>query len=399
MQETPQVIPRIRSGQLAMVGYIVCGLGALASLVIGYIKSQRNGLDFQWHGSDFILRGVDPWRAYLAGSNQILTHSPPNYAHELYILLLPLGAMQYPIASRAWYALNVIFSIAAVWLVGEIYEMDRARRLLLLLLLWGSLPFRNGLYAGQQAVLELFFFSLVFYLTGNLGRGIALGLSIAKYSFAPILVPVLFFRRKFELLAWSLIPPVVGLLAVWGFVHGSFIRLAIEPLLVNRTGICPGAGDIMTLIENIFGYRSPIATLIPVSLAILYAWHIARDEDRSPSEDMACISVGSLLLVSHLLYDYIFLIAPLAYAFQKMRGPMRWATFGIVGFFWYAETLGRLTAVTRQTFSLQLMSAALFLGLLSILELDIRAAVCDSSLVRSAGSIDVIEAHIQQPTA
>ena len=178
MQETTQVIPGIRSRKLAVLGYIVCGLGALASLVMGYIKSLRNGLDFQWPGTHFILSGIDPWRAYLAGSNQILTQSPPNYAHELYILLLPLGAMPYAFASRAWYALTVILSLAAVWLVGQIYEMDRSRRLLLLLLLWGSLPFRNGLYAGQQAVLELVFFSLVFYLTGNLGRGIALGLSM-----------------------------------------------------------------------------------------------------------------------------------------------------------------------------------------------------------------------------
>ena len=399
MQETPRVVLGIRSGKLAVLGYIVCTLGALASLVMGYIKSRQNGLDFQWPGSHFILRGIDPWRAYLAGSEKILTRSPPNYAHELYILLLPLGATPYRFASHAWYALNVILSLAAVWLVGEIYEMDRARRLLLLLLLWGSLPFRNGLYSGQQAVLELVFFSMVFYLTSNLGRGIALGLSIAKYSFAPVLVPVLFFRRKFELLAWSLIPPVVGLLAVWAFVHGSFTRLAIEPLLVNRIGVCPGAGDIMTLIEHIVGSRSLIATLIPVSLAILYAWNIARDDDRSPSADMARISVGSLLLINHLIYDYVFLIAPLAYAFQKMRGPMRWAIFGIVGFFWYVETLGGLSARTQDSFPLQLVSAALLVGLLSILELDIRAAVGDNSLLRSGGSTDGTRAHIQQPTA
>lgn len=78
----------------------------------------------------------------------------------------------------------------------------------------------------------------------------------------------------------------------------------------------------MTLIEHILGSRSPVATWIPVSLAILYAWNISRDEDRGPSGDMACISVGSLLLIKHLIYDYIFLIAPLAYAFQRMRGLM-----------------------------------------------------------------------------
>ena len=199
MRESPQAIPRIRPGKLAVLGYTVCGLGALASLVIGYINSLRNSLDFQWPGSYFILRGIDPWRAYLAGSEQILVRSPPNYAHELYLFLLPLGAMPFALASRAWYALSVILSVAVVWLVGQIYDIDPARRLMLLFLLWGSLPFRNGLYAGQQAVLELVFFSMVFYLPGNLGRGIALGLSIAKYSFAPVLVPVLFFRRNLEI--------------------------------------------------------------------------------------------------------------------------------------------------------------------------------------------------------
>lgn len=375
MRESQQAITRTRPGKLVVLGYILCGLGALASLVMGYINSLRNSLDFQWPGSYFILRGIDPWRAYLAGSEQLLAQSPPNYAHELYLLLLPLGVMPFAVASRAWYALTVILSVAAVWLVGKVYDLDRAQGLLLLLLLWASLPFRNGLYAGQQAVLELVFFSMVFYLPGNLGRGIALGLSFAKYSFAPVLVPVLFFRRKFKLLGWALIPPAAGLLAVWGLVHGPFTRLAIEPLLVSRIGVCPGAGDIMTIIEHLLGSRSPIATWIPVSLAVLYAWNISRDEDRSPSADMACISVGSLLLIKHLIYDYVFLIAPLAYAFQRMRGPLRWAVFGIVGFFWYFETLGGLSARTQDSFPLQLASAALLIGLLSVLEWHMRAAV------------------------
>ena len=128
----------------------------------------------------------------------------------------------------------------------------------------------------------------------------------------------------------------------------------------------------MTLIEHILGSRSPIpcgfqslcrffmpgtSRAIKIEVRLGYGSHQCRKS----------------AAIDHLIYDYVFLISPLAHAFQKMRGPMRWAIFRIVGFFWFVETLGGSSARTQESFPLPLASAALSVGFLSILELDIRA--------------------------
>jgi hypothetical protein len=359
---------------------LVLATGATLSLVKAYrdatSSAVSSSMDFQWSGSYLLLQGIDPWQRYLQGTTfqplSVPNYAHPNYAHEFYVLLLPFGAMEFSTAVRVWYFVTVALSIVAVLLLARIYALDRWQQAGLLFVFWGSLPFRNGLSVGQHATLILVLFLLVFFPFARAGRGLALGLSLSKYSFAPVIVPLFAFRRELVLLAWAIVPPAVGLLVVWMMLGGNVLQLAIEPLLVNRTGVSPGAGDIMTLISIATGGNSILIFAIPAACAIGYAFMLSRQRDRTSAELLACSSVATLLFVKHLIYDYVFLVVPVAYAIRHLPLASRSIVCGVAAFFWYIESIVGLSPMTQDSVPLQVASALLLVSVLGVLEVEMR---------------------------
>jgi hypothetical protein len=206
----------------------------MVSLYAGIRNSLLRSQDLQWSGAHLALQHIDPYSQFLNHDpeHRILFSQVPNYLYELYILLLPLGALSFPHAKPVWLLLNCLFAILAVFLLRRIYDLPRSQAFLLLLRLFCSTPFRIALGAGGQSLFELLLFCLLFYFTRPTGQGIALGLSYSKYSFSPVVFLYLFFRRRFRVLAISFIAPLIGLLAIGFLVHRSPVTLSTEPLAV-----------------------------------------------------------------------------------------------------------------------------------------------------------------------
>jgi hypothetical protein len=303
--------------------------------------------DFQWSAAHLALHHIDPYRQYLIHDPQhlILMSQTPNYLQELYVLLLPLGAVNFLTARSIWAALNCLFAALIIVVLRRLYTLDLARTLLLALLLLASTPFRIVLGGGQQSLLELLFFCLVFYATGRIQRGLALGLSYSKYSFSPVLFLYMAFRRQYRVLAVSLLPPLLGLLALWFLVRGSLTTLATEPLAVSRVGVTEGLGDLMTLIhvvcDNILS-ASRISQLTYVAALLAsttYAFFLSRRRDLTPQMEIAPLAVASLMFFTHLTYDYVFLIVPLAACLAAPLHKPKVLVLSAIGLIWYGVKL------------------------------------------------------------
>ena len=303
---------------------------AAVSLYAGVRNSLSRSQDFQWSGAHLALQHIDPYSQFLSHDpeHRILLSQVPNYLHELYILLLPLGALSFSHAKPIWAIINCLFAVLIAFVLRRIYDLPGSQTLLLLLLLFSSTPFRIVLGNGQQSLLELLLFCLIFYFTKPTGQGITLGLSYSKYSFSPVVFLYLFFRRQFRALAISLALPLLGLLAMGLLVHGSLITLATEPLAVSRIGVTAGLGDLMTIILTFFHniLPEPLTGKLMYAAALLasgaYAFMLSRLSSPSPRRDAAALAVASLMFFTHLTYDYVFLAIPLAAA---LAAPFRWA--------------------------------------------------------------------------
>jgi Glycosyltransferase family 87 len=314
-------MPEMRARPIVWINAALI-LPAAVSLFAGIRNSLSRSQDLQWSGAHLTLQHIDPYSQFLRHDpeHRILLSQVPNYLHQLYILLLPLGALSFSQAKPIWAFLNCLFAVLIALVLRRIYDLSRSQALLLLLLLFSSTPFRIVLGNGQQSLFELLFFCLIFYFTRSTGQGIALGLSYSKYSFSPVVFLYLFFRRKFRVLAISLALPLLGLLVMGLLVHGSLLTLSTEPLAVSRADTINGLGNLMTIIQfvcrNVLSLTLTQKIMATAALlaTVTFTFALSRRQNIVPRRDAAALAVATLMFFPHRTYDYVFLAIPLAAA-------------------------------------------------------------------------------------
>jgi hypothetical protein len=327
---------------------VVLAAAAVFQLIHGFRPPMNLGGDFQWVGVRMLMHNVDPWAAKLAGIHS-QRFSPPNYLHQLYILMLPLGFLKFPQALLVWQMFTLILSVATVISLRHSIGLSWRGGGILLLLLWASNPFRVTLAMGQQSILELYLFCLFFQLRHSSAKGIALGLSYAKYSFSPVMVMFLIFARRFKELAVSCMVPLAGLFAAWLILGGNLVHLALEPLVVSRLNVCSGFGDAMTLTDRLLSWNvqpnglcvepaSALSLCIGLAGSVGYAfwlWWRRLAWDAT----MALLALAPLVFLRHLMYDFVFLLVPLAYLLKHGDRRVRVAVGSMTLLIWYAYRL------------------------------------------------------------
>lgn len=318
-------------------------LPAVVSLYAGIRNALSRSQDFQWSGIHLALQHIDPYRQFLRHDpeHRIVLSQVPNYLHELYILLLPLGALSLSHAKPVWAVINCLFAVLIAFALERMYDLPRSHALLILLLLFSSTPFRTVLGNGQQSLFDLLLFCLIFYFTKPAGQGIALGLSYSKYSFSPVVFLYLFFRRQFRILAISFIAPLLGLLIMGLLVHGSLITLSTEPLAVSRADTINGLGNLMTIIQiasrNLLSLALARKIMAAAALlaSLIFTFALSRQQNIFPRRDAAALAVATLMFFPHRIYDYVFLAIPLAAALSAPSQRAKTYILATVALLWF----------------------------------------------------------------
>ncbi len=332
-------LDRVRIAVLAVLG--VAGVVSLATGV-------RHGLlygchDLQWIGAWMVRQRMDPWQEELLRFPHHFAHfSPPNYLHLLYMVLLPLGFLNFETAEILWTAGSVGLSIACVLLLRRLFDLTGFQTALALFLLWMSSPFRVVLEVGQMSFFELFFLTGAYVAVSTALGGVSLGMSLAKYSFSPAAVLLFLFRGRVKLLAYAFLVAVIGLVGVWLMVGTPLVKLAMEPLAVSAlpTAVSPGFADLMTLAEHTLKLVVADARARQLSYALgllgsaAYAFLLSRFR-LSRAAEFTLISLASLFFVKHLVYDYVFLVVLLCFALKQESVKVKAALIAGVLAFWF----------------------------------------------------------------
>ena len=330
---------------------ILAGLAVMAavSTYVGvkeaaFSDPASEGIDFQWSGAHLLSQHQDPWDLYIhhQDKGKIILGQQPNYLAELFLLLWPLGRMSFQHATEVWCALNLLFAGGVLYLLAKMFLLDRDHLLLVTFLLMASMPFRVTLHLGQHGLFILLMLCLAFYPRNFLVKGLALGLSYCKYSFAPVIVLMLLAKRRVGVVLISIIPPLVGLLAAWRMLGGSLVTLALEPFEVAKLAMGPGAGDMMTPIEiwlRSLGLAPSLTFSIPAALGLLAAaisaiW-ISRNKRMDDRLQFAVALVLTMICVKHVIYDFVVLVVPVAAAAMAPRSRARAVVFLCAFHFWF----------------------------------------------------------------
>jgi hypothetical protein len=334
---------------------------AFLSVADGIRNSILHSLDFQWSPARLLTHHIDPWTTYLAGDpgHRILLNQVPNDLHELYIAMLPFGYLPLMPAKILWAAINVGLVLLSCWLVARMYELNGRKACLLTLLVLTSTSARVTIGNGQVTAVVLASLALWTVAQSSQARGLLLGIAWAKYSVPPVLAAFLLLQRRWRLLAYSLLPPAAGFLFFYAWLRTPFWTLLFEPFRTSTNNVSPGLANIMAVSQIALRhpplfrpapdafYLSPAAgwTLAaPYVCGVILAIGIAtylfvRGKQVDGRILMACLTAACLLCFKHQIYDFLFLIFPLAVALQAKSNSARNWLLGLIAYFWYGERL------------------------------------------------------------
>ncbi len=251
---------------------------------------------------------------------------------------------------------------------------------LILCLLWMSSPFRVVLETGQMSLCELFLFSVAYAIGFTWIGAVSFGVSFAKYSFSPVAILVHLFRGRIRFLAIAIGVALIGLFGIHLLLPTPLSLLAREPLIIARTSVNPGLADVMTYTEFLFrplvGFARAISYSYLISLAGTIAYAIFLSRHRlSRGVELTLVSLASLLLFKHLIYDYVFLLIPLAYALSGKNPEKKRPIIAAVLIFWFlTPLLGR--SVGQFTVNLAGMAINVLL-LIALVAFTTYAVICE----------------------
>ncbi len=327
-------------------------LGSLASLVsiaAAVRKTILYGLDFQWSDVRLLLQHRDPWAVYLSGDShhEILLNQVPNFLHELYVLLLPFAFVSFGKGKLIWAACNLLFVAVLGGCVARLYELDRRKTWLLFVIVLTGTPFRVTIENGQNDALALMCIALWAVVDSDRGRGLLLGLAYEKYSLPPVLALFLLIRKRWQLLFWSMLPPLLGFLLVDAWLPTSWQTLLFEPFHTALRGgnVSRGIANIMAVTEKLLkhvqdvpAWTAMLPYLLGLVLAFVFAAYFARHAAEVDGRILlACLMAASLACFKHQIYDFLALIFCLAIALKAEPSRGRTVVFGVVAYFWYVE--------------------------------------------------------------
>lgn len=343
---------------------------SLLSLAVGIHQALHGSIDFQWSGAHIFTQHRDAYAVFLHGDPQheLLLSQIPNYLHEYYIMLLPLGLLSFPTALRLWCVFNVLAAFASILLVRHILRLNHTQTLWTALLFLSCTPLRVVLANGQASMLYLLFILAALAVRSSVAKGLWLGLSWFKYSFGPVFFMTWLFQRRWVVLVFSMIAPLIGFVALFEMVHTP--GLLFEPLKSANISVSPGYGDLMTLTKVLAHVHageasSRLRVVLPyiVSLggtAACALWLATKKLD--DALQCAILFALTLLLYPHLNYDFVVLLYPLAFVLRSTDLRRKIPCIVILCALWFGPTMVSRLHFADMTATL-VVNAGLLIGL------------------------------------
>jgi hypothetical protein len=287
------------------------------------------------------------------------------------INVAPFAALEWSHARAAWLAVNIFWAILIPILMRKLWYPDWNRfQFALLLAFWlGGLALRVGLGLGQHQLIVFATFLLALVLLRNghaTTSGAFLALTLHKFTFPAVFVPMLFARRAYRALAYMLVvsvasmccflllirPPMLSVVSS----YASELRWWFE---YSEAGGLPGFGP-----SHFFPILLALSPSRPQALVIMYGLVAAgvaiqfwlAGAGRCRAEDLATAGFVALSFWStyHGIYDGVFLILPLCalvrHGWNLPELTLRWVCRGAVALLvglWFVDQ-GKITAFIYQ---------------------------------------------------
>jgi len=333
---------------------------AAVSLWLGMDRGLPVMSDFQWSPSRLLLQHKDPYALFLSYVHGELAVPPyflkqrPNYPAFGLLLLWPFAMLPWHAAKAAWLLASLGSALGTVWLLvrANFARSNRALAFLVLsALLFASTSFRVTIHLGQHGLAALFlFFCAVALAESGRRRGAALFLagSWLKYSITGPLALYFLARGKVRVLALAALLDGALVLAAAAWTGRNPMALAVEPLLVNRSGgiDAPGYINLSQLLLPYGEAGFAAAVVLALTLIGLAACLVRFRPSPDPLLTLSLLALLAAVVAFHEIYDMVILVVPATYALRawcerdgRSNAPLALLFALLVAAVWFGERL------------------------------------------------------------
>ena len=246
----------------------------------------------------------------------------PIYPPNCYFMLAPFALMSWPVAKVSWLVLSLILTFFLAKELSNGFCSGKHFPLLLAALVC-SIPWRQHILFGQNAIWSLYFFVLAARLSGQnktFLSGLALALALFKYSLTgPMCLYFLVYKRVWKnfLVAVGLHGAVLGFFSF--YLHQSIFYLLLTPLKWCGHKSGGGAYDFLGLWSQLGGKPAWIAYFFSVIALMALAWLMTKKGVADEGGIFALTAMVSTILTYHSMNDYIIVVFPVAWALTRER--------------------------------------------------------------------------------
>lgn len=381
-------MPPLTRRRLYWLLLAVLTVAALVCIAIGAKNAllENGSHDFQWFPARDLLAGINPYQYFIEWKNGGYDLTPPHFLNQspsypasVYVMLAPLGMLEWEIAKIVWLVINL--SLIALLLLGmqKQFPIDQPMLLVIVPLLFlCSTPLRASLGAGQMNLLSLTAFIWSYYYAqrhNHLSQtlaGILLAIAWTKYSLTFPLTLIFINERNWRpIVVAAGVHAVLTLIASWQLSllpHEFFFSSVAVVMMGNVTGFANISAIAMMLHVPAIAAMS----LIIFALAVI-ACKTYRLTQVQPLVLMSFLALISYTLFYHHNYDFIVLLL-LAWciATEKMSVPTTVATLTLITLSWFGLWLAdelqaffllESTYLTSMAVSLQVLAFYVSLAL------------------------------------
>ena len=321
---------------------LITVLFILSTAVIFYsfsIAIKENGSwDLPYHATKLFLNKINPYN-YVAQEGFAFNRSP--YAHSAYLIYAPITFFEHKSAKILWALLNIFFTIITLIIFSKFYKLSYRNSILISLIYLCSLPFRVTIGNGQISIFILFLYSAFFIENKNL-KIFILGLSFIKYNFA--IITSLYFLKKYGLKYFliSCLFLVIGWLIFSLYLNENPVQTLFQPIQTAQSVFhhSYSRGDLFTLL-SILNSKNLILNfnIINIFLCLCFAIFLTMNIVKVPVDNnlliISLLAIANLLIVPHIIYDYVFLLPSLFYSWKYKKSVLGVISIGIIFYFWF----------------------------------------------------------------
>ena len=297
--------------------------------------------DLKYSGSKLFLNGENIYKIYLddPSDQRILGSQYPNYSITSIYFHLPLGFFSFDLAKIIWRIFSIIL-LAHTYIILSNSDLEIKNQNFIIffsmIILIISKPFNILINTGNFSI--VCFWAYIFFFIGKkYNIFISLLISSIKYSFAPILIFYVFYKKNFLQIFFVFLFTIFLLFHFSYNFDYSFIKLIIAPLQIGALSTASGFLDFQTLLGNHPNNEILRYTLIFL-LSFSFFYFILKKTNRSSLFDLSIVSLLTILFFKHLYYDVIFLLPTLIYSF-KIKSKYKYTLILVIFYYWFVAYL------------------------------------------------------------